>query len=87
MGHFDSSPPPNQETESAAVAARNARYGLVLFLLYLTVYAGFVLLNAFGAEWMRREVGGVNMAVLYGLVLIVAAFALALVYAWLCRRR
>jgi uncharacterized membrane protein (DUF485 family) len=87
MAHFDSSHLPNQETESAEVSARNARYGLVLFFLYLAAYAGFVFLNAFGAEWMRREFVGVNLAVLYGLVLIIAAFALALVYAWLCRKR
>jgi uncharacterized membrane protein (DUF485 family) len=30
---------------------------------------------------------GVNLAVLYGLGLIAAAFVLALVYAWLCRSR
>jgi uncharacterized membrane protein (DUF485 family) len=87
MAHFDSSHAPIRETESADVAARNARYGLVLFFLYLAVYTGFVLLNAFGAEWMQLEFAGVSVAVLYGLALIVAAFLLSLVYGWLCRDR
>ena len=34
---------------------------------------------------MRTPFGGVNLAVLYGLALIVSAFLLALVYEWLCR--
>ena len=35
------------EPPDTATQARNARYGLALFFLYLAVYAGFVLLNAF----------------------------------------
>jgi uncharacterized membrane protein (DUF485 family) len=75
------------EPADPATQARNARYGLALFFLYLAVYTGFVLLNAFAPTLMATPlVGGVNLAVLYGLGLIAAALALALLYAWLCRR-
>jgi uncharacterized membrane protein (DUF485 family) len=76
------------ETELPGTAARNSRYGLVLFAVYLVFYGGFVLLNAFAPEQMeRRPLAGVNLAVLYGFALIALAFVLALVYGWLCRVR
>ena len=68
--------------------SRNARVGLWLFLVYLLLYGGFMALNAFFPHRMAAApFGGVNLAVLYGLVLIVAAFVLALVYVMLVRRR
>jgi uncharacterized membrane protein (DUF485 family) len=65
---------------------RNARYGFWLFLVYLALYAGFVLLAAFSPATMERTpLAGVNLAIWYGFGLIVAALALALIYGWLCR--
>ncbi len=65
---------------------RNARYGFWLFLVYLVLYAGFVLLAAFSPQTMERTpFAGVNLAIWYGFGLIVAALVLALVYGWLCR--
>ena len=67
-------------------AARNARYGAVLFFIYLMLYGGFVALCAFRPAAMETIVlSGLNLAIVYGLGLIAAAFALALVYGWLCR--
>lgn len=74
-----------KEEEHGPTTRRNARYGLVLFGLYLVLYGGFVLLNAFAPEVMDAvPLAGVNLAVLYGLGLIAAAFLLALLYGWLC---
>ena len=65
---------------------RHARVGLRFFAAYLALYAGFVALNAFAPAAMERPaIAGVNLAVAYGFGLIVAAFALALAYAWACR--
>jgi uncharacterized membrane protein (DUF485 family) len=75
------------ETESAATSARNSRHGLRLFALYLAAYAAFVLLNAFAPSFMETVVfQGVNLAVIYGLALILLAFGLALLYGYLCRQ-
>ncbi len=66
--------------------SRNARIGFVLFGFYLLLYGGFVLLNAFSPETMElMPVAGVNLAILYGFGLIVAAFVLALIYGFVCR--
>jgi uncharacterized membrane protein (DUF485 family) len=68
------------------VVVYNARLGVVLFFFYLLLYVGFIYLNAFDRERMAADaVGGVNLAVIYGFGLIVAAFVLAIVYMILCR--
>ena len=65
---------------------RNARLGLVLFGVYVLLYAGFVLLNAFSPQTMESTpLAGVNLAILYGFGLIAAALVLAAVYGWLCQ--
>jgi uncharacterized membrane protein (DUF485 family) len=59
---------------------------LWLFALYLALYVGFMLLTVFGLDVMRlTPFGGVNLAVLYGLVLIAGALVLALFYMWRSR--
>ena len=68
------------------MANRNARIGLILFVVYLAFYAGFVLLAAFSPATMSRTPwAGVNLAIWYGFALIAAALILALVYGYLCR--
>jgi uncharacterized membrane protein (DUF485 family) len=87
MADFDHKPAA-PEIVNAAEAARNSRYGLVLFAVYTLFYGAFMGLNAFAPQVMEIIVfAGVNLAVVYGLGLIAAAFLLALVYAWLCRGR
>ncbi len=69
------------------LAAANARAGMWLFGVYLMLYAGFMGLSAFAPGFMAREMlGGVNLAILYGMALIAAAVILAFVYMGLCRR-
>ena len=66
--------------------ARNARIGYVMFGVYLLLYTGFVLLNAFAPETMEATpVEGINLAILYGFGLILTAILLSLVYGLLCK--
>jgi uncharacterized membrane protein (DUF485 family) len=82
FGHGSAGP---ATPDDPVIAARNARYGLWLFSIYLVIYGVFVGLNAFSPDTMSRRVGGITLAVVYGMILIVAALALALVYCWMCR--
>lgn len=69
----------------APEAARNSRYGLALFFLYLAGYAGFMALSAFRHDAMRAPaLFGVNLAIVYGLGLILGAVVLAVLYVVLC---
>lgn len=86
MAGLEHGPLHPKEIEDPAIAARNARYGMILFSIYLVLYGGFVNLNAFAPSLMEMTpVLGLNLAVLYGFTLIIAAMVLALVYTWLCR--
>jgi uncharacterized membrane protein (DUF485 family) len=63
----------------------NARVGIVFFAIYLVLYGGFVLLNAFAPQTMEiTPLAGVNLAIWCGFGLIVAALAMALIYGWMC---
>jgi uncharacterized membrane protein (DUF485 family) len=79
-------PLPSHHEDHPHVVTRNARYGLILFSIYVVLYLGFMFLSAFEPEWMASlAMAGVNGAVWYGFGLIVAALVLALVYMILCR--
>ena len=85
---MDPSPPqPPQRAAHDAHVSPNARLGLVLFIVYLALYLGFMGIAAFKYELFRSTpFGGVNLAILYGMGLIVAALVLALLYMALCKR-
>ena len=78
-------PHPDNHPETVS---RNARYGLILFAVYVAFYLGFMLICAIAPAKMSEPVamfGGVNLAIAYGFGLIVVALLLALVYMILCR--
>ena len=63
----------------------NARLGMKLFVIYLILYSGFVLINAFAPETMERTpFAGINLAILYGFGLIIGALILSLIYGFMC---
>jgi len=64
-------------------AGGRARIGLGLFAVYVLLYAGFMALVL--VRPAARPLGGVNLALTYGLGLIVAALVLAAVYMVACR--
>jgi uncharacterized membrane protein (DUF485 family) len=80
------SPGPAPSHERPEVVSYNSRLGLWLFLLYVILYAGFVALSAFKPAVMGTDVAGVNLAIVYGIGLIIAAFVLAIIYMLLCRK-
>jgi uncharacterized membrane protein (DUF485 family) len=87
MAGLDFKTPLAKEREDAAVVAHNTRMGLIFFTLYVLFYGGFMALSAFSPERMSRPfLGGVNLAVVYGFSLILAALALALLYMKTCRK-
>jgi len=76
-----------RETEDPKLVARNTRIGLILFALYLSLYAGFIGLTAFAPKVMQSTpFGGINFAILSGFMLIVMALVLAIIYLILARR-
>ncbi len=66
---------------------RNKRTGLLLFVVYLTLYGGFMAWNVISPSSMATPVLlGMNLAIVYGFGLIVAALVLAVAYVILANR-
>lgn len=69
-----------------AYEKRKSAIGIRMALLYSIIYAGFVVLNVFRPQGMgARAVFGLNLAVAYGIGLILTAILFALIYNLLCR--
>ena len=64
------------------------RLGVIMFVIYSAVYAGFVAINLINPALMGVTIlAGLNLAVVYGMGLIVLALVLALFYNRACSRK
>lgn len=62
-----------------------AKFGLILFVIYLVIYTGFVIINTLKPKFMEVQVFlGLNLAVVYGFGLIILAIVLGIFYNFLC---
>jgi uncharacterized membrane protein (DUF485 family) len=69
------------------VESINTRNATILFLVYLALYAGFMGVASYAPKSMGVKVlAGVNLAIIYGMGLIIVAVLLAMVYMYLCSR-
>jgi uncharacterized membrane protein (DUF485 family) len=65
-----------------------AKLGIKLFWLYCVIYMGFVGIAVFAPEAMKTPVlAGTNLAIIYGMSLIIFAIILGLVYNHVCTRK
>jgi uncharacterized membrane protein (DUF485 family) len=60
------------------------RIGIWMFMLYAIIYLGFVLINTINPSLMASDIGGLNLAIIYGFGLIIFALMLAFVYNAIC---
>ena len=64
------------------------RLGIWMFLFYALFYAAFVAINLLSPQAMGTIVlFGLNLATVYGFALILVAFAQALIYDAMCRKK
>ncbi len=76
-----------REDEDPKLVARNTRVGLILFGVYFVIYTAFIGLTTYSPTLMKSlPFGGVNLAILFGFGLIVAALILAIIYLFLAAR-
>ena len=77
-------PADNAQVKDLAVAYKT-RLGVWMFVVYAGVYACFVALNLIDPSLMELPVLlGLNLAVVYGLGLIVVALVMAVIYNRMC---
>ncbi len=62
-----------------------SKLGVVLFIVYLLIYSGFVAINTVSPKTMGATVfAGLNLAVVYGFGLIILAIVMGLIYNAIC---
>ncbi|MDW7656859.1 MAG: DUF485 domain-containing protein [Bacillota bacterium] len=61
-----------------------SRLGVIMFLIYALVYSSFIFVNVVFPQWMKKDVGSLNVAIVFGVGLIVFAIILAFIYNHLC---
>jgi uncharacterized membrane protein (DUF485 family) len=69
-------------------SAYKVRIGIYMILLYALVYFGFIGINISNPLLMERIIfSGLNLAVVYGIGLIIFALILALTYNSMCSKK
>jgi uncharacterized membrane protein (DUF485 family) len=63
------------------------KLGLIMFAAYTTLYMVFVLLCVLKPKLMATDVGPLNLAVAFGMALIIIAIIQALVYNYMSSKR
>jgi len=59
-----------------------------MFFVYVLVYAGFIAINVLSPKMMEAIVfAGLNLAIVYGVGLILLAFIMGLVYNKMCSNK
>lgn len=68
-------------------SSQKAKLGVWFFFIYFFFYAGFVVIGVVNYELLAEEFAlGLNLALFYGLGLIVFAVLLGILYNFLCSR-
>jgi len=76
--------PATQWKENKVLEKKKSRLGVVMFVIYTVIYAGFILTNVFDNPIMRIGIGSFNVAIVYGFGLIILALILAIFYNQVC---
>lgn len=77
----------NTSEEKEIVTQQKSKLGVRLFFFYLICYAGFVIIGVFQYELLATTVFlGLNLAVTYGMGLILFAVILGVIYNYYCTR-
>jgi len=71
----------NRKSENNFAENRKSNIGVVLTIVYAVIYGGFVFLSVFYPSVMGMQTFfGLNLAIAYGLGLIIVAIILAMIY-------
>lgn len=78
---------PNVQIGHDNAAKKKAKLGVVLFIIYTIIYAGFVLIGLTKPELMGLEIiAEQNIAIIYGFGLIVLAIIMGFIYNYICTK-
>ena len=78
----------NSKTEEKEIITKQkSKLGVWLFFIYFICYSGFVAIGVFSYELLSTTVfAGLNLAVVYGMGLILFAVILGIIYNYYCTK-
>jgi uncharacterized membrane protein (DUF485 family) len=82
MGHG-----PSTQWQTEKSQAFKTKLGLIMFAAYTPVYLAFILISVISPSFMSKNVGSLNVAIVYGFVIIILAIVLAVVYNAICSNK
>lgn len=76
---------PAAKLDADHAAEKKSRLGVILFLVYVVIYSGFVVIGLVDPELMGLHVlGNQNLAIVYGFGLIALAIVMGFIYNAVC---
>jgi uncharacterized membrane protein (DUF485 family) len=67
-------------------ASIKSKLGMTMFFIYTLIYAGFIFINVTYPKWMKIDIGSMNLAIIYGIGLIIIALIQAVIYNHYCTK-
>ena len=78
---------PAAELGEDRASGKKSKLGIILFFCYASLYVVFIMIGLFWTELMGAKVFfGLNLAVTYGIGLILLAIVMGAVYSYICTR-
>jgi len=78
---------PAAKLDADNAAAKKSKLGVILFIFYIIVYSGFVIIGLVDPELMGFHVlGKQNLAIVYGFGLIILAIIMGFIYNYFCTK-
>ncbi len=79
MGHG-----PSAEWQTEKSQAFKTRLGIIMFAIYTPIYLAFILISVISPSTMSKDVGSLNVAIVYGFGIIILAIIQAVIYNNIC---
>ncbi len=82
MGHG-----PSADWQVEKSQAFKAKLGIYMFAAYTPIYLAFILISVISPSFMAKDVGSLNVAIVYGFGIIILAIIQAVVYNAICSKK
>jgi uncharacterized membrane protein (DUF485 family) len=79
MGHG-----PSTEWQAEKSQAFKTKLGIIMFAIYTPIYLAFIIICVISPSFMSKDIGSLNVAVVYGFGIIILAIVQAIIYNNIC---
>ena len=82
MGHG-----PSTQWQAEKSQAYKSKLGIIMFAIYTPIYLAFIIISVVSPSFMAKDVGSLNVAVVYGFGIIILAIVQAIIYNAICSNK